>query len=96
MPRSHKGQKYVLCIIDEVNNYLITVPIYQSKVEETGDALIENIITKHCIQDCIIMDQDGVMYGSALIFLCLHNKYTVRAVVSNKIIVEINTKMSMM
>ena len=31
MPRSHKGHKYILCIIDEVTNYLITVPIYQSK-----------------------------------------------------------------
>ena len=27
MPRSHKGHKYILCIIDEVTNFLITVPI---------------------------------------------------------------------
>ena len=40
MPRSHKGHKYILCIIDEVTNYLITVPIYQSKVVEIGDALM--------------------------------------------------------
>ena len=25
MPRSHKGHRYILCIIDEVTNYLITV-----------------------------------------------------------------------
>ena len=31
MPRSHKGYKFILCIIDEVTNYLITVPIYQAK-----------------------------------------------------------------
>ena len=31
MPRSHKGHKFILCIIDEVTNYLITVPIYQAK-----------------------------------------------------------------
>ena len=31
MPRSHKGHKYILCIIDEVTNYLITVPIFQAK-----------------------------------------------------------------
>ena len=43
MPRSHKGHKYILCIIDEVTNYLITVPIYQSKAEEIGDTLIEHI-----------------------------------------------------
>ena len=46
----------MLCIIDEVTNYLIMVPIYQSKVEEIGDALIENVITKYCVPDCIIMD----------------------------------------
>ena len=33
MSRSHKGHKYIPCIIDEVTNYLITVPIYQSKAE---------------------------------------------------------------
>ena len=33
------------------------VPIYQSKVEEIGDALMEHIIMKYCVPDCIIMDQ---------------------------------------
>ena len=28
MPRSQKGHKFILCIIDEKMNYLITVPIY--------------------------------------------------------------------
>ena len=28
MPRSQKGHKFILCIIDEMTNYLITVPIY--------------------------------------------------------------------
>ena len=54
MPRSHKWHKHTLCIMDEVTNYLITVPIYQSKAEEMGDALIDHIITKYCIPDCII------------------------------------------
>ena len=31
MPKSYKGQNFILCIIDEVMNYLITVPIYQSR-----------------------------------------------------------------
>ena len=39
--RTYKGHKYILCIIDEVINYLITVPIHQSRSEEIGDALIE-------------------------------------------------------
>ena len=59
MPRSHKGHKYILCIIDEVTNYLITVPIYQAKSEEIGEALINNVITKYCIPEYIIMDQDS-------------------------------------
>ena len=32
MPRSHKGHKYILFIIDEVTNFLVTVPIFSSKV----------------------------------------------------------------
>ena len=28
MPISHKGHKFIPCVIDEVTNYLITVPIY--------------------------------------------------------------------
>ena len=44
MPKSYKGHKYISCVIDEVTNYLITVPIHQAKSEEIGDALIENII----------------------------------------------------
>ena len=35
MPKSYRGHKFILCIIDEVTNYLITVPIYQAKSEET-------------------------------------------------------------
>ena len=31
MPKSQKGHRFILCIIDEVTNYLITAPIYQSR-----------------------------------------------------------------
>ena len=58
MSRSYRGHKYILCIIDEVTNYLIRIPIHQAKSEEIGDALIENIITKYCIPKYVIMDQD--------------------------------------
>ena len=50
-PRSHKGHKFILCIIDEITDYLITVPIYQAKSEEIEEALIENVITKYCIPE---------------------------------------------
>ena len=69
MPRSRKGHKFILCIIDEVTNYLITVPMYQSKAEEVGEALIEHVITKYFIPDCIIMDQDSTFMSSLMNYL---------------------------
>ena len=45
MSRSQKGHRFILCIIDEMTNYLITVPIYHSTSEEVGEALIEDIIS---------------------------------------------------
>ena len=68
MPKSNKGYKFILCIIDEVTNYLITVPLNQSKVE-VGEALIEHVITKYCIPDCIIMDQDSTFMSSLINYL---------------------------
>ena len=38
MPKSNKGHKFILCIIDEVTNYLITIPLYQTKSEEVREA----------------------------------------------------------
>ena len=66
MPRSHKGHKYVLCIIDEVANFLITVPIFHTKSEEVGEALLEHVITKYCIPEYIIMDQDSTFMTSLI------------------------------
>ena len=61
MPKSSKGHKFILCIIDEVTNYLIMIPVHQSKAEEIGEALIEHVITKYCVPDCVIMDQDSAL-----------------------------------
>ena len=69
MPRSHKGQKYILCIIDEVRNFLITVPIFWARSEEIGEALIENVITRFCIPEYIIMDQDSAFMSSLMTYL---------------------------
>ena len=66
MPRSSKGHKLILCIIDEVTNYLITVSMYQSKAEEVCESLIEHVIMKYCIPDCIIMDQDSAFMSSLM------------------------------
>ena len=69
MPRSYKGHKYILCIIDEITNYLIMIPIHQAKSEKIGDALIENIITKYCIPEHKIMDQDSAFMSSLMNYL---------------------------
>ena len=76
MPHSSKGHKFILCIIDVVTNYLITVPIYQSKAEEIGEALIEHIMTKYCVLDCIIMDQDSAFMSSLINYL--FNKFDIK------------------
>ena len=65
MPRSQKGHKFILCIIDEFTNYLITVPIYHVKSQEVEEALIENVITKYCIT----MDQDSAFMSSLMNYL---------------------------
>ena len=66
MLRLNKGHKYTLCIIDEATNYLITEPIHQSRSEEIDDARIENVISKHCAPDYIIMDQDSAFMSSLM------------------------------
>ena len=69
MSRSQKGHKFILCIIDEMTNYLITVPIHHSRSEEVGEALIEHVISKPCAPNCIIMDQDSVFMSTLMNYL---------------------------
>ena len=80
MSRSQKGHKFILCIIDEVTNYLITVPIFHAKSEEVGEALIDNVITIFCIPDCIIMDQDSTFMSSLMNYLFRKFEIKVRTV----------------
>ena len=65
-----------MCVIDKVTNYLITVPIYQTKSEEIGEAVIENVITKYCIPEYIIMDQDSAFMSSLMTYLL--NKFNIK------------------
>ena len=57
-------------------NYFITVPIYQLKAEEIGEALIEHIVTKYCVPYCIIMDQDSEFMSSLMNYL--FNKFNIK------------------
>ena len=66
MPRSCRGNRYILCVIDEVTNYIIMAPIKQSRSEEVGEALINNVFSKYCIPDYMIMDLDSAFMSSLM------------------------------
>ena len=69
MPRSQKGHWYILCIIDEVTNYLVSAPLYQARSEEVGKVIIENVISKFGTPEYIIMDQDSTFMSSLMNYL---------------------------
>ena len=69
MPKSYKGLQFILGVIDEVTNYMITVPIYKSRSEEIGEALIENVISKYCVLDYMIMDMESVPMSTLMNYL---------------------------
>ena len=52
-----------------MTNDLITVTIFQARSEEIGEALIENVITKYCIPEYIIMGQDSAFMSSLMTYL---------------------------
>ena len=69
MPRSHKGHKYILCIIDEVTNFLLTVPIFPGQIRGNQRGTIGNAIMKFCIPEYIITDQDSAFMSSLMTYL---------------------------
>ena len=69
MPRSQKGHWYILCIIDELANYLVTAPLYQVRSEEVGEVLIEGVISKFGTPEYIMMDQDSAFMSSLMSYL---------------------------
>ena len=69
MPKSYRGHKFILCVIDEMTNYLITMPIYQARSEEIGDSLIDNVISKFGIPEYLIIDQDSLFMSTIMNYL---------------------------
>ena len=47
----------------------MTVPLFQARSEEIGEALIENVITKYCIPEYIIIDQNSAFMSSLMTYL---------------------------
>ena len=48
---------------------MITAPIEQSRSEEVGEALVNDVISKYCIPDYVIMDLDSAFMSSLMIYL---------------------------
>ena len=69
MPKSYKGDRYILCVIDEVTNYIITAPMKQAKSEEIGEILINSVFSKYCVPDYIIMDLDNAFMSLLMSYL---------------------------
>ena len=68
MLRSGKGYKYVLCVIDEVTNYMITAPIKYSRSEEV-EVLINDVISKYCVPYYMIVDLDSAFMSLLMNYL---------------------------
>ena len=69
MPRSSRGHRYILCVIDEVMNYMITASIKHSRSEEVREALINDLISKYWVPDYMIMDLDSACMSSLMNYL---------------------------
>ena len=69
MPKSYKGDRYILCVIDEVTHYIITAHVKQAKSEEIGESLINSVFSKYCVSDYIIMDLDSAFMSSLMSYL---------------------------
>ena len=50
-------------------NYLIPIPMYQSRSEEIGETLIESNITKYGIPEYIIMNQESAFLPFVMNYL---------------------------
>ena len=69
MPISQQGHRYILCIIEEVTNYLVTALLYPARSEEVGEVLIEYVISKYATPEYMIMDQDSAFMSSLMSYL---------------------------
>ena len=66
IPRSCKGHKSILVVIDEVTDFMVTIPICQSRSEEIEDALMEHVLTKYSLSQCMIIKQDSAFMSTLI------------------------------
>ena len=59
---------------------MITAPIKQSRSEEVGEALINDVISKYCIPDYMIVDLDSAFMSSLMNYLLKRLGITIKTV----------------
>ena len=64
MPKSTKGYNYMLIILCEITNFLVTIPIKQATAPEVCKALIEEFIAYFSTPVRIVCDQDPAFMSS--------------------------------
>ena len=51
MHKPYKGHKFILVVIDALTNFIVLIPVYQSRSEETGYNLIQHVFYKYSIPE---------------------------------------------
>ena len=69
MPRCFKGHRFILVVIDEVTNFMVTIPIYQSRPEDIGDALTEQVFSKYYVPEYKMMDWNSAFMSTLITYL---------------------------
>ena len=70
--RSYTGHRYILVVIDEATNFMITFPIHQPRPEGIRDALIEHVFSMSSIPEYMIIDQDSVFMSTLIKYLFMN------------------------
>ena len=69
MPRSYKGHEFILVVINEVTNFMLTIPIHQSRSEEIGYALTDHVFSRYSMLEYMIVDQDSALMSMLIKYL---------------------------
>ena len=64
MPKSTKGYSYMLIILCEITNFLVTIPLKQATAPEVCKALVEEFIAYFSTPVRIVCDQDPAFMSS--------------------------------
>lgn len=70
LPRSGRGYKYLLTMIDNFTRYAEAIPLKEITADETARALVEAIVTRHGAPDRLLTDQGRNFVSSLLKNTC--------------------------